>query len=86
MMMALERHAATAAHWSREQYEVALSGGGPSRVVLVVEEDTGLQGFIVGRNLGAEWEIENIVVAEADTIALRVPGFGSWAGRGSGIP
>jgi [ribosomal protein S18]-alanine N-acetyltransferase len=66
MMMALERHAAMAAHWSREQYEIAFSGGGPSRVVLVVEEDAGLQGFIAGRNLGAEWEIENIVVAEAD--------------------
>jgi ribosomal-protein-alanine N-acetyltransferase len=62
-MMALERHAGTAAHWSSEQYEIALSGERPSRVVLIVEEDAGVQGFIAGRALGAEWEIENIAVA-----------------------
>ena len=62
-MMALERHAATAAHWSSEQYEIAFSGEGPPRVVLILEEDTGTQGFIAGRALGAEWEIENIAVA-----------------------
>jgi ribosomal-protein-alanine N-acetyltransferase len=61
-MMALERHAATAAHWSKEQYEIALSGERPSRVVLIIEEDAGVQGFIAGRALGAEWEIENIAV------------------------
>jgi ribosomal-protein-alanine acetyltransferase len=64
-MMALERNAATAAHWSREQYENAFSGDGPARVLLVVEEDAGLQGFIAGRELDAEWEIENIAVAES---------------------
>ena len=62
-MIALDRHAATAAHWSTEQYETAFSGEGPSRVVLIVEEDAGEQGFITGKALGAEWEIENIVVA-----------------------
>ena len=62
-MIALDRHAATAAHWSTEQYETAFSGEGPSRVVLIVEEDAGAQGFITGKALGAEWEIENIVVA-----------------------
>ena len=60
--MLLERDSATAAHWSREQYENAFSGDAPSRIVLVVEEDAGLQGFIAGRELGTEWEIENIAV------------------------
>lgn len=62
-IMGLERHAAAASHWSREQYETAFSGEAPSRVVLIVEEESGVQGFIMGRALGEEWEIENIVIA-----------------------
>jgi [ribosomal protein S18]-alanine N-acetyltransferase len=62
-MMALERHAATAAHWSREQYETVFSGETPARVVLILEEEAGVQGFIAGRALDEEWEIENIAVA-----------------------
>jgi [ribosomal protein S18]-alanine N-acetyltransferase len=62
-MMAIERQAATAAHWSTEQYEAAFSGQEPSRVVLIIEEDAGAQGFIAGKVLGVEWEIENIAVA-----------------------
>jgi len=62
-MMALERHAATAAHWSAEQYRTAFSCDAPSRVGLIVEEEAGVQGFIVGKALDGEWEIENIVVA-----------------------
>jgi len=72
-LMTLQNHAATAAHWSLQQYERALSGQGPSRVVLIVEqqggeeqlgeEEVGVQGFIVGRSLDKEWEIENIAVA-----------------------
>jgi ribosomal-protein-alanine acetyltransferase len=61
-MMALEKHAATAAHWSMEQYEAAFSGEA-SRVVLVVEEEAAVQGFIAGRESEREWEIENIAVA-----------------------
>jgi ribosomal-protein-alanine acetyltransferase len=63
-MMALEKHAATAAHWSTEQYEIAVSGMAPSRVVLIIEEESNVQGFIIGKALGEEWEIENIAVAE----------------------
>jgi ribosomal-protein-alanine acetyltransferase len=62
-MMALERHAATAAHWSKEQYEAAFSSEVPSRVVLVLEEEAAVLGFIAGRAAGEEWEIENIAVA-----------------------
>jgi ribosomal-protein-alanine N-acetyltransferase len=32
-------------------------------VVLIIEEDAGVQGFIAGRALDEEWEIENIAVA-----------------------
>jgi ribosomal-protein-alanine N-acetyltransferase len=62
-MMALEKHAATAAHWSTQQYETAFSGEAPSRVVLIIEEQASVQGFIAGRALDQEWEIENIAVA-----------------------
>jgi [ribosomal protein S18]-alanine N-acetyltransferase len=62
-MMALERDAATAAHWSREQHEAVFSAESASRVVLILEEETDVQGFVAGRALGAEWEIENIAVA-----------------------
>jgi [ribosomal protein S18]-alanine N-acetyltransferase len=61
-LMALERHAATAAHWSKEQYEAAFSSAVPSRVVLVLEEGAAVLGFISGK-AGEEWEIENIAVA-----------------------
>jgi ribosomal-protein-alanine acetyltransferase len=62
-MMGLEQRAATAAHWSAEQYRTAFSIGAPSRAVLVIEEGVGVQGFIAGRGLDGEWEIENIAVA-----------------------
>lgn len=62
-MMALDRHAVTAAHWSREQYDGLFSGSGPRRVGLVLEEDSKVQAFIVARAIGKEWEIENIAVA-----------------------
>jgi ribosomal-protein-alanine N-acetyltransferase len=62
-LMVLEKHAATAAHWSLQQYETAFSAEAPSRVVLILEEEAGVQAFIAGRALGEEWEIENIAVA-----------------------
>jgi [ribosomal protein S18]-alanine N-acetyltransferase len=60
-MMALERLAATAAHWSREQYERLLKAG--NRDVLVLEESSVVQGFLVARQVDAEWEIENVAIA-----------------------
>ncbi|HXR17655.1 MAG TPA: ribosomal protein S18-alanine N-acetyltransferase [Terriglobales bacterium] len=64
-ILTLEKRAATAAHWSVQQYETAILGEAPARVVLIVEDQgTGLQGFIVGKFLQQEWEIENMIVAE----------------------
>ena len=70
-LMAIEKHAATAAHWSMKQYEAVFSSK-PPRVVLILEEESAVQGFIAGRALDKEWEIENIVVAES----IRRRGFG----------
>jgi ribosomal-protein-alanine N-acetyltransferase len=60
-MMMLAKLAATAAQWSAEQYLAVFAG--ESRVALVLEEEAGVQGFIAGRVVGEEWEIENIAVA-----------------------
>jgi ribosomal-protein-alanine N-acetyltransferase len=63
-MMAVEKYAGTAAHWSTEQYETAVSCEAPCRSVLIVEEESAVQGFIAGRAVGEEWEIENLAVRE----------------------
>ena len=60
-MMALERQAATAAHWSAADY-ARLFAPGAERVALVLEEEV-VEGFVVARGVETEWEIENIAVA-----------------------
>ncbi len=60
-MMALEKHAANAAHWSRKQYEAAFESD--VREVLVLEEGSAVQGFLVGRRVDDEWEIENVAIS-----------------------
>lgn len=64
-MMRLVNQSATAAHWSREQYESVFGGGAPRRVALVIEEEATLQGFLVAHEAAGEWEIENVAVAGA---------------------
>ena len=62
-MMSLERHAVTAAHWPQAQYEQAFAPSAPARLLLVIEETPHIQGFLVARSGGEEWEIENIAIA-----------------------
>jgi [ribosomal protein S18]-alanine N-acetyltransferase len=64
VLMELDWHAATGAHWSVAQYQAIFAGDAPSRVVLIIEQNVGVQGFIVGKVLDHDWEIENIAVAE----------------------
>jgi [ribosomal protein S18]-alanine N-acetyltransferase len=64
-MTRLVSHSATAAHWSREPYDQVFGDDPPRRVALVIEEAVGMQGFLVARQVAAEWEIENIAVAGA---------------------
>ena len=61
-MMALERQAETAAHWSVADY-ARLFAPGPQTVALVLEEEEVVEGFAVARGVGTEWELENIAVA-----------------------
>jgi len=65
-MLAIEKHAATAAHWSIEQYEALFRASG--QIALIIQEETQqekaqVQGFIIARAIGVEWEIENIALA-----------------------
>jgi ribosomal-protein-alanine N-acetyltransferase len=59
-LQAIERHAATAAHWSEADY-ARLFAAEPRRLALVIEEKE-LLGFLVARPVGDEWELENIAV------------------------
>ena len=62
-MMALETHAATAAHWPVEQYETLFRASSADRVALLIEEESHVQGFVIARVVGEEWEIENMAIA-----------------------
>jgi [ribosomal protein S18]-alanine N-acetyltransferase len=62
-LAALEKHAATAAHWSLDQYTAVFSVTEPARIALVIEDESCVQGFLIARSAGREWEIENIAVA-----------------------
>jgi len=64
-MMQLVNHSATAAHWSRAQYDRVFGGDAPRRLALVIEEQAALQGFLVAHEVAQEWEIENIAIAGA---------------------
>jgi len=61
----LEKASPSAAHWSRQQYEEIFSSSEPRRLALVIEQNNRIEGFFIARAVGAEWEIENIVVAAA---------------------
>ena len=63
-LMTLERQAATAAHWVQSDYDRLFDPAGPTRLCLVIEEAGRIEGFLVALRAGAEWELENVVVAE----------------------
>ncbi len=63
-LMEIARHAATAAQWPRQEYaRLFTPEQGEEHSLLVVEEDGQVMGFIVGRAVEDEWEIENIAVS-----------------------
>jgi [ribosomal protein S18]-alanine N-acetyltransferase len=61
-MIHLGQHSATAAHWSREQYDRVFANPTPRRIALVIEETGGMQGFLIAQAMPPEWEIENIAI------------------------
>ena len=73
-ILEIECAAPTAAHWSRADYQSALTATFPCRFLVVAEVKAEVEGFLVARSLlVTEWEIENVVVAET----ARRMGFGS---------
>jgi [ribosomal protein S18]-alanine N-acetyltransferase len=64
-MLTLVNHSATAARWSRAQYERVFDESVPRRVALVIEEGPSVRGFLVAHEVAREWEIENVAVAGA---------------------
>jgi ribosomal-protein-alanine N-acetyltransferase len=62
-MMSLEKHSATAAHWSADQYAAIFGAASSGRVALVIHEESDCHGFVIAREVSTEWEIENIAVA-----------------------
>jgi len=64
----IEQEAPNAAHWRDHFYDELFSPVSPRRVALVATADDGSQseqhdiiGFLVAREVSAEWEIENVV-------------------------
>jgi ribosomal-protein-alanine N-acetyltransferase len=78
-MMELEQHIPAAAHWSRLQYENLFAAEPPphsERLILVAEEfpdprraeqseANRIFAFLAAHKIEAEWELENIVVAQS---------------------
>ena len=64
-ILAIERQAPGAAHWTSEQYNKLLGSG----VVLVAEQaaeqEGKLCGFVCAQRVANEWDIENVVMAAA---------------------
>lgn len=65
-MQAIERHAATAAHWTPADYEKIFSApelqADWRRIALVIEDQGRVEGFLVAQTVGGEWELENVAI------------------------
>jgi ribosomal-protein-alanine N-acetyltransferase len=59
-LLAIEQEAASAAHWTREQYAGLVESG----IVLVAEDGGNISGFVCAKAVAGDWEIENMVVAK----------------------
>ena len=63
-MLQIEKRAVTASHWSLQQYQ-SLFSKHPHSSALVIEDHSGIHGFLIARAVGSEWEIENLAIAGA---------------------
>lgn len=64
-VLAIARDCGTPAQWPEKEYKKIFAPGphgGPNRLVLVIGDEQQVQGFIIGRLAGDQWEIENIAV------------------------
>lgn len=74
-MIRLERQSTTAAHWGEVEYGQLFQGGdrSPPRLALIADCDPveplrkelpRVVGFLIAHTIGADWELENVVVAD----------------------
>jgi len=74
-MIRLERQSSTAAHWGEAEYGHLFQAGDRSRARLALIADCELVGqvrdkapmvvgFLIAHTVGADWELENVVVAD----------------------
>jgi ribosomal-protein-alanine N-acetyltransferase len=65
-MQAIEKHAATAAHWTAADYDKIFNAPELAtdwrRIALVIENGGKVEGFLVAQTVGGEWEIENLAI------------------------
>jgi ribosomal-protein-alanine N-acetyltransferase len=64
-MIVLERQSPSAAHWSVDSYRQVFDQGIAVRIVLVVDDEGSIRGFLIARTAGEECELENIIVASS---------------------
>lgn len=64
-MRALEQQADTAAHWAEREYDALFSPEAPRRITPIADLENAVAGFLIARADLDEWEIENVVVAQA---------------------
>ena len=62
-MMRIASAAPMASQWTEARHFDLFAPGSPERIMLVIEEDSDVTGFLVARSLGQEYEIENIVIS-----------------------
>jgi len=68
-LIAIAQESASAGHWTVSQYEQALTGVHPRRLVLALETENparGAVGFVVAAEIAGEWELENIAVSASE--------------------
>jgi ribosomal-protein-alanine N-acetyltransferase len=64
-LIGLERQSVSAAHWSDDSYRQVFEQGIAVRIVLVMDDEGPVLGFLIARITGEECELENIVVASS---------------------
>lgn len=63
-LMEIARRSVTAAQWKQAEYERLFAPEtAAARHLLVIEDEGQVMGFIVGRSVAGEWEIENVAVS-----------------------
>ena len=62
-ILRIERANENAAHWTEDAYLRIWTDLEMPRIAFVAERDGEILGFVVGREIAGEWELENIAVA-----------------------